>query len=45
LHRCLRFDPRGLQQDERQTLRNEALGWLAELAAQSAKEKQTVKTT
>jgi hypothetical protein len=40
LHRSLRFDPRGLKKEERETLRSEALGWLAEFAAQVAEEKQ-----
>ncbi len=43
LHRSLRFDPRGLQKEDRQTLRKEALGWLAEFAARAAKEKQTAR--
>jgi transglutaminase-like putative cysteine protease len=34
LHRCLRFDPRGLKKDDRETLRREAQQWLADFAAQ-----------
>jgi len=41
LHRSLRFDPLGLKNNEREMLRDEALVWLAELAAR-AKEKQAV---
>jgi transglutaminase-like putative cysteine protease len=44
LHRSLRFDPLGLKNNEREMLRDEALVWLAELAAR-AKEKQAVTTT
>jgi len=40
LHRSLRFDPRGLKKDERETLRSEAQRWLAEFAARLAEEKQ-----
>jgi len=40
LHRSLRFDPRGLKQEERETLRSEAQRWLAEFAARMAEEKQ-----
>lgn len=39
LHRSLRFDPRGLAAGERETLRREAQGWLAEFKAQRAAEK------
>ena len=31
LHRSLRFDPRGLKQEDRETLRSDAQRWLAEL--------------
>ena len=34
LHRRLRFDPRGLQSDEREALRRQAGQWLAEFSAQ-----------
>ena len=40
LHRSLRFDPRGLKKEERETLRSEAQRWLAEFAAKVAEEKQ-----
>ncbi len=40
LHRSLRFDPRGLKKEERETLRSEAQQWLAEFAARVAEEKQ-----
>jgi hypothetical protein len=40
LHRSLRFDPHGLKQEERETLRNEAQQWLSEFAARVAEEKQ-----
>jgi len=33
LHRSLRFDPRGLEKDDRETLRSEAQRWLAEFTA------------
>jgi transglutaminase-like putative cysteine protease len=36
LHRCLRFDPRGLKKDDREMLRTEANEWLAEFAARHA---------
>jgi len=39
LHRSLRFDPRGLKKEERETLRSEAQRWLAEFAARVAQEK------
>ena len=34
LHRRLRFDPRGLERRDRETLRRQAVQWLAELPAQ-----------
>ena len=40
LHRSLRFDPRGLRGEERETLRQEAQRWLAEFAAWAAAQKQ-----
>jgi hypothetical protein len=40
LHRSLRFDPRGLKKEERETLRSEAQRWLGEFAARMAQEKQ-----
>jgi protein-glutamine gamma-glutamyltransferase len=40
LHRSLRFDPRGLEKNDRETLRNEAQRWLAEFTARAAAEKQ-----
>jgi hypothetical protein len=39
LHRSLRFDPLGLKQQDRETLRSEAQRWLAEFAARMAEEK------
>jgi protein-glutamine gamma-glutamyltransferase len=39
LHRSLRFDPRGLKTDDRETLRSEAQRWLAEFAARAAEKK------
>jgi hypothetical protein len=39
LHRSLRFDPRGLKKDERETLRNEAQRWLVEFTARTRAEK------
>jgi hypothetical protein len=39
LHRSLRFDPRGLKKEERETLRNESQQWLADYAARAAEEK------
>jgi protein-glutamine gamma-glutamyltransferase len=38
LHRSLRFDPRGLEKDDRERLRNEAQRWLAEFAARAQAE-------
>jgi hypothetical protein len=35
LHRALRFDPRGLEKDERETLRSEAQQWLAEFTTRT----------
>jgi hypothetical protein len=40
LHRSLRFDPRGLKQEDRETLRSEAQRWLSEFALRMAEEKQ-----
>jgi protein-glutamine gamma-glutamyltransferase len=45
LHRSLRFDPRGLEKDDRETLRHEAQQWLAEFAAREAAEKQQATIT
>jgi hypothetical protein len=39
LHRCLRFDPRGLPGDDRELLRHESQQWLAEFTAQMEAEK------
>jgi hypothetical protein len=34
MHRRLRFDPRGLESRDRETLRRQAGAWLAEFSAQ-----------
>jgi hypothetical protein len=39
LHRSLRFDPRGLKKEERESLRNESQQWLADFAARAAEQK------
>jgi hypothetical protein len=39
LHRSLRFDPRGLEKDDRDMLRNEARRWQADFSARMAAEK------
>jgi hypothetical protein len=39
LHQRLRFDPRGLGSNERQTLREETAAWLARFAAQKGKQR------
>jgi transglutaminase-like putative cysteine protease len=39
LHRCLRFDPRGLPVTDRDMLRSEAMHWLAEFNARQAERK------
>jgi hypothetical protein len=39
LHRGLRFDPHGLKEDDRETLRSEAQRWLAEFTARAAQKK------
>jgi protein-glutamine gamma-glutamyltransferase len=45
LHRSLRFDPRGLEKGDRETLRDEAQRWLAEFTAQATAGKQNAPTT
>jgi hypothetical protein len=41
LHRSLRFDPRGLKKDDRQTLREESQRWLADFTARMERQKQS----
>jgi transglutaminase-like putative cysteine protease len=41
MHRRLRFDPRGLQSSDRETLRRQASEWLADFSARLAQQKQT----
>ena len=44
LHRTLRFDPHGLEKNDRETLRNEAQRWLAEFTARAAQKNQNAPT-
>jgi hypothetical protein len=41
MHRRLRFDPRGLPSQDRETLRRQAVAWLAEFSAQQEQNKQS----